>query len=494
MVSHLDTTLRQFRRPASTPISGIRLLGQPVSGCPFLLYRARRAAPGVDCERISVTAAAVASGRGRSLTPVPRIERVAMLSVHTSPVATLGGRDAGGLNVHVRELGRQLDALGVEVDVFTRREDPHTPEIQSLSPRVRVITIDAGPPAEMFKDDVFCVLPEFASEVALFSLRDGVRYDVVHSHYWLSGWAAHLLRRYWNTPVVHTFHTLAHLKNAVAGQSRPESVVRAQVERRLLDVVDTVIAPNPDERAELVWRLGADNAKICTIPPGIDLDRFTPRDGRAARARLGLPDGPLVLFVGRIDPIKGIDTLLDAFALLSRHCAETPRLIFIGGSRTRDGDGLGRDLQPVARRAEELGIRGLIDFRGSAPQDELPDYYAAATVAAVPSRYESFGLVAVEAMACGLPVVASRAGGLKFTVEDGVSGYLVPPSDPAALAEALGRVISDANVRASLQVGARQAAIRFSWESIAPAMLHLYERLAGGERGNLCCMGEIYAS
>lgn len=418
-----------------------------------------------------------------------------MITVHTSPVATLGGKDAGGLNVHVRELGRQFEAIGVDVDIFTRRTDPQTPEVEHLSNRVRVVSIDAGPAADMYKDDVFCVLPEFASEVALFSLRQGVRYDVVHSHYWLSGWTAHLLRRYWNAPVVHTFHTLAHLKNAVAGPARAESVVRLQVERRLIDVVDTVIAPNPDERAELVWKLGADNANICTIPPGIDLDRFTPHDAGAARARLALPDGPLVLFVGRIDPVKGIDTLLDAFALVVRESPieETPRLVFIGGTLTA-GDGIGDDLRPVVRRAEELGIRRQIIFRGSAPQDTLPDYYAAATVAAVPSRYESFGLVAVEAMACGLPVVASRAGGLKFTVDDGVSGLLVPPSNPRALADGLRHIISNPNLRASMQVGARQAAIRFSWQSIAPAMLHLYERLADGDRGNLCCLGEIYAS
>ncbi|RIK45281.1 MAG: glycosyltransferase family 1 protein [Chloroflexi bacterium] len=419
-----------------------------------------------------------------------------MLTVHTSPVATLGSRDAGGLNVHVRELARQFDAIGVDVDIFTRRSDPVTPEIQHISPRARVVTIDAGPPAEVFKDDIFCYLPEFSSEVALFSLRDGVRYDIIHSHYWLSGWAAHLLRRYWNVPVVHTFHTLAHLKNAVAGSSRPESVMRLQVERRLVDIVDTVIAPNPDERAELVWRLGGNNANICTIPPGIDLDLFTPRDAHVARRKLGLPERPLVLFVGRIDAVKGIDTLLDAFAALVRTYApeESPLLVFVGGSLADNGNGFGDDLQPVVTRAEELGIRDNVLFRGSAPQELLPDYYAAATVGAVPSRYESFGLVAVEAMACGLPVVASRAGGLKFTVDDEVSGLLVHPSDPKALADGLRRIIDNPGLRASMQVGARQTAIRFSWQAIAPAMLNLYERLVEGERGDLCCLGEIYAS
>lgn len=410
----------------------------------------------------------------------------------------LGGKDAGGLNVYVRELARQLDACGVDVDIFTRRADFDTPDVVELSERVRVISIEAGPAAVMPKDDLFCLLPEFASETALYSLRAGVRYDAVHSHYWLSGWAAHLLKRYWNAPTVHTFHTLARLKNVVAGHAGQESAVRVQIENRLLDVVDHVIAPNPDERAEMVWRMGADNARICVIPPGIDLDLFHPHNAVAARDRLGLPDNPLVLFVGRVDPMKGIETLLDGFHdLRSREWGdEPPKLVFVGGTvEQRNGQSVpGDDLAPVVRRAGELGILDDIIFRGSEPQELLPDYYAAATVCAVPSRYESFGLVAVEAMACGLPVVASRAGGLRFTVEEEVSGLLVPVGDTAALANALDRVIRDRDLRASLQVGARQAAIRFSWQTIGPAMLTLYERLAEGERENLCCLGEIYAS
>jgi D-inositol-3-phosphate glycosyltransferase len=421
-----------------------------------------------------------------------------MISVHTSPVAMLGGKDAGGLNVYVRELARQLDACGVEVDIFTRRTDEITPEVFDLSERVRVVSIEAGPPANVPKDDLFCLLPEFASEAALYSLRAGVRYDAVHSHYWLSGWAAHLLKRYWNAPTVHTFHTLARLKNVVAGEAGQESTVRLQIENRLLDVVDHVIAPNPDERAEMVWRMGADNARICVIPPGIDLDRFHPHNAVAARDRLGLPDNPLVLFVGRVDPMKGIETLLEGFQHLRQQEWDDlpPKLVFIGGTVERHGSQitLGDDLLPVANRAAELGIGDDIIFRGSEPQELLPDYYAAATVGAVPSRYESFGLVAVEAMACGLPVVASRAGGLRFTIEEEVSGLLVPVGNAPELANALERVIRDRDLRASLQVGARQAAIRFSWQTIGPAMLTLYERLAEGERENLCCLGEIYAS
>lgn len=434
------------------------------------------------------------------LARVSRVQRVAMISVHTSPLAILGGRDAGGLNVYVRELARQLDASRVMVDIFTRRYDEATPEIVELSDRVRVITIEAGPPEDVSKDDLFCLLPEFASEVALFSLREGLRYDVVHSHYWLSGWVSNLLKRYWNAPTVHIFHTLAHLKNRVSDDQHHESTLRVQIERRLLDTLDNIVAPNPDERAELIWTLGADNSRICTIPPGIDLSRFHPRDVRAARRELDLPDNPVVLFIGRIDPIKGIDTLLESFAEL-RHrdwsSEKSPKLVFIGGTMTPASDGSlvpGADLVPLFERARGLDIENDVIFRGAQPQDLLPMYYSAASVCAVTSRYESFGLVAVEAMACGIPVVASRVGGMKFTVEEGVSGLLVPSGDSSAMADALDRVIRDRPFRATLQVGARQAAIRFSWHTIGAAVLNLYERLVDGERENLCCYGEIYAS
>jgi D-inositol-3-phosphate glycosyltransferase len=434
-----------------------------------------------------------------SLARVSRIQRVAMISVHTSPLAILGGKDAGGLNVYVRELARQLDASHVMVDIFTRRYDETTPEIVELSERVRVISIEAGPQETVPKDDLFCLLPEFASEMALFSLREGLRYDIVHSHYWLSGWVANLLKRYWNAPTVHVFHTLAHLKNRVSNDTDHESTLRVQVERRLLEVLDNIVAPNPDERAELIWTLGADNARICTIPPGIDLSRFHPRDVNEARKQLDLPDNPIVLFIGRVDPIKGIDTLIDAFAALRNRNwgSRPPKLVFIGGTvhKLSNGDEVpGEDLAPVLERARQHGVEADVIFRGAQPQDLLPLYYSAATVCVVTSLYESFGLVAVEAMACGIPVVATRVGGMKFTVEEDVSGLLVPSGDATAIADALATVIQDRQLRSTLQVGARQAAIRFSWHTVGSAVLNLYERLADGERENLCCYGEIYAS
>ena len=447
---------------------------------------------------LTLSSSSPATSSAPALHRVTTIQRVAMVSVHTSPSATLGGQDAGGLNVYVRELGRQLARNGVAVDIFTRRSDPFTDDIVEIADGVRVIYITAGPATALPKDDLFAYLPEFANEMALFSLQSGLRYDVVHTHYWLSGWVGHLLKRYWNAPVVHMYHTLARLKNQVAGGQLLESRVRLDTERRLLSLLDSIVAPNPDERADMVWRMGGRNARICVVPPGIDLDRFQPEESETARDRLGLPARPLVLFVGRVDAMKGIDTLLDGFADLYHRewVGPKPALVFVGGTLLRDGTTVrpGPDLMPVVERAAELGFSEGLLLRGSEPQELLPRYYSACTVAAVPSRYESFGLVAVEAMACGLPVVASRAGGLKFTVEEGVSGLLVEPGSAADLAEALAQVITDRDLRASLQVGARQAAVRFSWQSITPAMLNLYERLAEGERDDLCCMNSVYAS
>lgn len=427
------------------------------------------------------------------------VERVAMISVHTSPFAVLGGRDTGGLNVYVRELSRHLVERGVQVDVFTRRTDRLSPQISEVDNGIRLIQVEAGPPEPISKDELFCYMPEFATDMAYFAIKEGLRYDAVHAHYWLSGWAGHLLQRYWDVPLVLMFHTLAHLKNAVAQQDQRETTLRLQVERRLVDLVDALIAANPDERTEMIRRLGADPAKIVTVPPGVDLDRFRPADSWAARRRLELHDGPLVLFVGRIDPVKGIDTLFEAFQrLVHDHdwAGPAPRLVFVGGLIRigDDGSTMDADLQRLAAKAEELGLSDHVLFHGAQPRERLPLYYNAVDVCAVPSRYESFGLVAVEAMACGTPIVASRVGGLRFTIEDEISGLLVPHSDPIALSKALRRVLIDHGLRSHMQVGARQAAIRFSWQTITSAMLQVYEHLATERHTALFGYNEIYAS
>jgi D-inositol-3-phosphate glycosyltransferase len=420
------------------------------------------------------------------------LRRVAAVSVHTSPLATLGGRDAGGMNVYVRELACNIGKLGVPVDIFTRRTDPTSPENIQICPNVTVVNVTAGPPSPVDKNQLFDLLPEFSQEMALYCLRAGVRYDVVHAHYWLSGWVANQLQRYWNTPFVQMFHTTAHMKNAVAIDSIRESDLRAKTERDLVRLADSVIAANPDERADLIWRQHAPAEKTCTIPPGVDTSLFRPIARSTARARTGLDqDRAIVLFVGRIDPIKGIDVLLGAAQILANG-QHVPRYVFVGGDLDEAGLPVG-PLAAVAAEAKRLGVDEICHFAGSQPQDELPLYYSAADVVAVPSRYESFGLVAVEAMACGTPVVASRAGGLTFTVEDGETGLLVAQGDHDALAQALHTLLADEAKRKYMGSMGHFSAQRFSWDAIASSVLHLYHRLANGHSAKLCCEEEIFA-
>jgi len=421
------------------------------------------------------------------------LNRVAAISVHTSPLADLGSKDAGGMNVYVRELSCHIADLGLPIDVFTRRTDPDTPEIQSPCNGVRVISINAGPPKQLSKNELFQYLPDFAAEMALFALRDGVRYDVVHAHYWLSGWVAQLVKRYWSVPFSFMFHTSAHMKNAVSQQHLHESAQRADTERKLVRLADSIIAGNPGEAADLIWRERADVSKICTIPPGVDTDLFHPLDRSACRHELGLSDSDnVVAFVGRIDPIKGIDTLLAAANRLQQDIGEQLVVLIVGGDLDENGEPMGA-LQEVSRAAQSLGITTSIRLIGAQPQNRLPVIYSAADVVCVPSRYESFGLVAVEAMACGVPVVASRAGGLIYTVEDGETGYLAAIENDREFAEAILKILTNTSLRDELGSAARIAAHRFSWEAIAQSVRHVYHQLASGHRANLCCDEEIYA-
>jgi len=443
------------------------------------------------------SAVIVAPYRGPSVfgyeTDLP-LTRAAQISVHTSPLATLGGKDAGGMNVYIRELAFHLAKQGLPVDIFTRRVDLETPEVRELIPGVNVIAITAGPPEPIGKNELFPYLPEFAEQMALYSLREGVRYDVVHAHYWLSGWVAELARRYWNTPFVQMFHTTAHMKNAVAAQIDQETDLRVRIEKRLLSLADGIVAANPDERADLIWSMGVATEKVCTIPPGVDLELFHPMPRQDARAALGIAAAErVVLFVGRIDPVKGIDTLIDAAEIIAARdvLVPPPTFLIVGGDLDERGDPVG----PLANVAEAIATKGIAhSFRltGSQPQDQLPLFYAAADVVAVPSRYESFGLVAVEALACGVPVVASRAGGLRFTIEEGATGLLVKPRSADALTRGIETILGDDVLRAAMSAAARPSVARYDWATIASQVIHVYQRLASGHRAHLCAGGEIF--
>lgn len=438
---------------------------------------------------------------GRGTGDFGAIGRVAMISVHTSPLARLGEKDAGGLNVYVRELSRQLGRLGIAVDIFTRRTERDQATVTPFAENVRVVHIAAGPVGPATRDQVFAALPLFASEMALFALREGIAYDVIHAHYWLSGRAAHLVQRFWDVPSVVMFHTLAHLKQdaALGAPDGRESEQRIAIEREVMGQADAIVAANSRERAAMIWRYGVDAGKVATIACGIDLERFRPHDRHDARAKLGLAGGPLLLFVGRIDPVKGIEFLLDSMAELVAKWSgvDVPRLALIGGALTRTTAGLvpGPDLARVRDLAEARGIADRLLLLGPKEHEELSLYYAAADVVVVPSRYESFGLVAVEALACGTPVVASHVGGLGFTIEDGRNGFLVAYGDVDALAAAINHVLLDDRLAARLARGARLSAARYGWSGVTRQMLELYGRVtrSGARRvdsGAAVCAGD----
>ena len=418
------------------------------------------------------------------------VRRVAMLAVHTSPLARIGGPSAGGLNVYVRELARELARRGARVDIFTRQEEPGTPAEAVIELGVTLVALPCGPFGPVDKNALAAYLPEFAAAVAAWAETTHRTYDLIHAHYWLSGVVGNVLRCRWDVPLLMTFHTLALAKNTVArSEAEWEAAQRVVEERRLMHGVDAVLAFNPQEKAEMTWYYRAESGKVCVVPAGYDAALFTPGDRGAARRRLGLPErAPLVMFVGRIDPIKGIDVLVDALCGLRREewLTAPPRLVVVGGSPGEAG------FETLSSRAAALGMHDALWFAGSQPHECLPDYYRAADVVAIPSFYESFGLVAVEAMACGTPVVASRAGGLAFTVEDERTGFLVPHRDPAALQAHLSLILRDAVLGNRLGARAAVAATRFAWPVVTSRIVHIYDRLVRGYRMDLCAESPSY--
>jgi D-inositol-3-phosphate glycosyltransferase len=401
--------------------------------------------------------------------------RIAMLSVHTCPLAALGGKETGGMNVYVRELSRELSRMGVTVDVFTRSQNADIPRVVPLAERARVVHLPAGPQAPMARERVHGHLDEFVDGVEAWRLTDGAEYDLVHGNYWLSGVVGLALRARWGVPLVQMFHTLAALKNGAGVAAEREPALRVAEERRIVGAADRLVAANVVERAQLVAAYGADAARVAVIPCGVDTELFAPAAQAAARASLGLAAGPLLLYVGRIAPIKGLETLVDAVGCL-RGAGTPARLVVVGGEADEPVDGHEAD---VRRRAVGLGLGEAVTFLGALPQDRLRDWYVAADVTVLPSYYESFGMVALEAMACGSPVVASRVGGLQTTVRDGATGVLVPENDPCALAEAIGGVLGDATLRWRLGHEGRRWAAQHRWPCVAEAVCREYATLAG---------------
>jgi D-inositol-3-phosphate glycosyltransferase len=408
--------------------------------------------------------------------PLPLPRRVAMLSVHTSPLDQPGTGDAGGMNVYVVELARRLAALGIEVEIFTRATSSDLPAVVEADPGVRVRHVVAGPFEGLSKDDLPAQLCAFARGVLRVEAgHDLGWYDLVHSHYWLSGQVGALAKERWGVPLVHSMHTMAKVKNSLlADGDAPEPQARIIGEEQVVEAADWLVANTDAEGQALVDLYGADPGAVVTVNPGVDLDVFRPGDPLAARRVLGLPDEAVVLaFVGRIQPLKAPDVLVRAAAhLLDARPDLRDRLVVAvvggpSGSGTTEPDAL-------VRLARELRIDDVVRFVPPAPQEELARWYAAATVVAVPSYNESFGLVALEAQACGTPVVAAATGGLLTAVADGRSGVLVDGHDPRSWAHVLGELVADPARLDALGAGGLAHAQGFGWPVTAARTLDVY--------------------
>ncbi|MBA2447592.1 MAG: glycosyltransferase [Chloroflexi bacterium] len=404
--------------------------------------------------------------------------RVAVLSVHTCPLAPLGGWETGGMNVYVRELSRELGKLGVATDVFTRRQDPDVPTVVELGEHARVVHVDAGPPRHMDKYEVVDYLSEFACNLQRFRNFVGARYDLIHAHYWLSGRLATLFQEHWGVPVVAMFHTLAQMKNRVAvDASELEQQIRVDIERRTMATADRVIAATDVDRAQMLMAYGANPRTVTVVPGGVNLGLFRPGSRRQARRALGFGDERVLLFVGRIQRLKGIDLLLRAAAELADDPAGL-RIVIVGGISQGAHGRVSEEERESARLhalAAELGLERLTDFVGPVPHERLPLFYRAADVTVMPSTYESFGLVAVESLACGTPVVASRVGGLPTIVRDGENGFLIPWRHPRLFADKIRAVLTDPTLRRRLRRNGLATAQHFGWSAVAERTLDVYD-------------------
>jgi len=417
--------------------------------------------------------------------------RIAMLSVHACPLAKLGGRDSGGMNVYVREVARELGSRGIEVDVFTRWREPAAPRIHEIGPNARVIHVESGPIRYVPKSEVYERIDRFTESTAALMAAEPRPYDLIHSHYWLSAAVARELGPRFGLPTIQMFHTLGLVKAEVMDEDVDgEIAARVEVERRAVRESDAIVAASEIEAGELVELYDAETAKLCVLPCGVDADLFRPYRQVDAREALGREQCErLVLFVGRIEQIKGIDVLLDALGMLFRKRPDLRGevcLVVVGGALDPDDDAPETEkLEELRRLVHEHRMEDRVDFVGSADQKRLALWYSAADVCAVPSLTESFGLVALEAMACGTPVVATRVGGLQTVVEHGESGLLVPASDRRALADAIEQVLLEHRVRMHLAHGARSRAEQFTWSRVGDGLEMLYDRVLAGHRARV---------
>lgn len=378
------------------------------------------------------------------------------------------------MNVYIAELTNQLGQSGRTIDIFTRRDQPGLPDTVALSPNVRVVNIAAGPPASLSPIDVHRWVPDFTEGIRAFVRDDAgaAPYDLVHSHYWLSGLTGIALAAEWQRPHVVMFHTLGEVKNR-ARRHEHEPALRIEAERTVVALADRLICATPHERDFLSQLYGAHPDCVSVVPGGVDLQRFRPADRDTARRALGIGPGPLALFVGRLEPLKGIDILLRAAALAD--LAQPLHVLVVGGDAGADSE-----RASLQQLCDELGIRDRVRFVDAVSRDQLALYYQAADVCVVPSHYESFGLVAVEALASGIPVIATRVGGLQYTVRDGQTGYLISWRCPEPFAERIEALLENADLRERFSRAAPLSVQRFDWAGVARQITDVYEDLLDG--------------
>lgn len=407
--------------------------------------------------------------------------RVAVLSVHTSPMDQPGAGDSGGMNVYIRAVAERLAAEGMEVDLFTRCRGGADHDPPPPASGVRVVSVKAGPCAPVPKENLPRYLPEFLGGAIRQVHADGRGYDIVHSHYWLSGWVGRAAKELWGAPLIASFHTLGKVKNyLLARGERPEPDVRLEGEQRVIDEADRILAPTPTEAGQLVGLYRADPGRIRLVPPGVDHTIFIPRPRLEARERLHLTGLRLALYVGRLQPHKGPDVAVRTLAEAIARDPETTahlQLAIVGGPSGGD-----HEVSHLMDLAQNLGVHDRVIFFPPQPQARLADFYAAADVVLVPSRSESFGLVPLEAAACGTPVVAASVGGLRYVVDDGYTGLLVEGHDPADHAAQMLRILRDAELQARLGEAGARTALRFTWDVTAREVGTVYRETIEAHR------------
>ncbi|MFC2005898.1 glycosyltransferase [Chloroflexota bacterium] len=395
------------------------------------------------------------------MTPASQL-RIAMLSVHSCPVGNLGSRDTGGMSVYIRELANALGKQGHLVDVYTRVHDPKDPQIVNLGQNTRLIHLRAGEEV-IHKLAVYSHLPDFACNLENFRKRNNLQYDLVFSHYWLSGCVGKYLHQWWHVPHITIFHTLGAVKNNIGiGEDEPE--LRIEMERDLAQNCHHIIATTEKEKEELLLHYDASTEKISVVPCGVNLELFRPIDKDVAKQQLGFIDDKIILFAGRIEPLKGIDQLLKAIPHLQN--IHGPRLIIIGGDEDSQ-----YEMKRLQRLSSNLNIQGSVTFSGSIEYEQMPYYYSAADACVVPSYYESFGLVALESLACGTPMVVTDVGNLKSIIRQGETGYVVTDNTPRHLADKIALLLLRPSRDTKSALTIRASVSRFSWSNIADEII-----------------------